>query len=68
MDIRMNDRDGEETDENNRGQTDGAKGVYNPPDITPGIFSIVTTDRQRAAEWANKEAYDKGWENGHKNR
>lgn len=52
----------------NQGEKDAANGVYNPPDITPFIFRPVTTDRQVAQEFADREQYDAGYENGRKQR
>jgi hypothetical protein len=63
------DRTGDElTEQHNRGEQDGAEGKYDPPDITPSIFHPVSTERQLDNEWADKEAYDKGYENARKQK
>jgi hypothetical protein len=56
-------------EENNKGQEDSAKGVYNPPDYSaPTFFQPVTSDGQRENAVANREAYDAGYENNQKQR
>lgn len=49
-----------------RGQRDGAEGVYNPPDIDLSDVFTRASVQDKVVE--NKESYDKGWENGWKQR